>query len=105
MFQSDSRLGTKAVMETVFTFLAKQDASNEVKELIYQVSGNNKYYVTPSTLSLPCRDLLIVGLRNGWHGFISSSLIAMLHQDILVAKRIARNLILVLVRKLHRLWF
>ena len=90
-------------METVFAFLEKQDISDEVKELIYQVSGNNKYYVTPSTLSLPCRDLLIVGLRNRWHGFIPSSLMTMLHQDILVAKRIARNLILVLVQQLYRL--
>ena len=88
-------------METVFTFLAKQDASNEVKELVYQVAGDNKDYVPPSTLSVPCRDLLFVGLRNGWYGFIPSSLMSMMHYDILVTERIARNLILVLVQQLH----
>ena len=81
----------------VFTFLAKQDISNEVKELIYQVAGNNKDYIPLSTLSIPYQDLLIVGLRNLWHSFIPSSLISILHYNILVAKKIARNLIFVLV--------
>ena len=77
-------------MEIVFTFLVKQDISNEVKELIYQVAGNNKDYIFSSALSVPCRDLLIVELRNVCYGFILSSLISILHHNILVARRITR---------------
>ena len=50
--------------ESLFIFLEKQDISAEVKELIYQTAIGNKDYNLLSDLTIPYREILIVGLRN-----------------------------------------
>ena len=39
----------KVVAETLFTFLLKYEASNKIKEMIYQTFTNNQEYLLPAS--------------------------------------------------------
>ena len=46
----------------------------------------------------------IVGLQNLWHRFIPLSMLPLFNEDILIARKVCKRLINLLVRQLHHLW-
>ena len=54
----------KVVAETLFTFLLKYEASNKIKEMIYQTFTNNQEYLPSLHLSIEFQYMKTIGLQN-----------------------------------------
>ena len=90
--------------EVLFSFLTKYNIAEDIKGLIYQVVTDNQDYLPPPYLRLEHQYMQTVGLWNLWYRFIPLSMLPLFNKDILMARKMCKRLINLLVRQLHRLW-
>ena len=75
-----------------------------MKECLYQSLSGNDRYSPPRYLRPLFADLSSIGLRNLWHGMFPSTILPILHHDLLVASSMLQKLLKLLITGLHRIW-
>ena len=71
---------------------------------MHQVLTGDPDYAPADEFELVHSDLILLGLRNFWHGLFPSSLMDILDEDIVFGRRKLARLIKLLVMQLHKLW-
>ena len=64
------------MFESLFQMLRRWEIDDEVKEMKYQMATLNDEHVALERLQRQCQDLIRLGVRNLWHGFLLCSVAA-----------------------------
>jgi len=75
-----------------------------VKECLYQSLSGNDRYSPPHYLRPLFVDLSSIGLRNLWYRIFPSTILSILHHDLLVASSMLQKLLKLLITGLHHIW-
>jgi len=92
------------IFEKLFVLIQRWEVEDEIKELLYQTLISNQNYSPPEYLQHVVDDLESFGIRNLWHSFFLTSVVTIVHNDLVLGRRLVVKLLKFLILQLHCLW-